>query len=92
MSKIAIKQLINPNILDNEWEGFFGDSEYIAEDGSVKLGYWTLCKVLDDEKNEEVFTVNDKIDEKNITAETYLKIINSNNNLCLVKLMYNGDE
>ena len=89
---IEIKQLINPNILDNEWEGFFGDSEYIAEDGSLKLGYWTLCKVLDAKMlNGIYYTINDKIDESQLTGNNYFKILNSNNNLCFVKLVYDGE-
>ena len=46
--KIKFRELVNPLILNEGYDkvGFQGDSEYIREDGSVKMGFWEFVDVM----------------------------------------------
>jgi hypothetical protein len=43
--KIKIRELLNPLILNDEWVGFMGDSEYVNEEGKLIFGYWCFHEV-----------------------------------------------
>ena len=46
--KIKFRELVNPLILNEGYDkvGFQGDSEYLREDGSVKMGCWEFVDVM----------------------------------------------
>ena len=70
---VQFKDLINVGILNAEWVGFQGDSEYVDENGEVQLGYWSFVEVLD-EPADYPWTINDKIPK---TVKTTLVWSNS---------------
>ena len=83
---VQFKDLINVGILNAEWVGFQGDSEYVDENGEVQLGYWSFVEVLD-ESADYPWTVNDKIPVKELNNWLF-KIKNSKNHTCVVKFNY----
>lgn len=90
--EIKLSKLINSSILNDEWVGFLGDSEYTDSNGELVFGYWHFKEIVGKElskdmnEDEWVFDVEDKIDIN--TSKSIIFIRNSNNNICLVKLMY----
>ena len=67
--KIKIRELLNPLILNEEWVGFIGDSEYVNEEGKLIFGYWCFHE-LDELANKygkniggTPFKLDDSIEE-----------------------------
>ncbi len=93
--KIEISKLINPLILNDEWEKFQGDSEYTDENGKLIYGSWILKKVIGKHMlyaNEEsgVFELEDKI-EVPLEHKSICFIRNKKGNICMVQLNYDYD-
>ena len=85
------RDLLNPNILnDYHYEGFMGDSEFVSENGELKMGSWNFETSFDAWlRDEEYPTLDTEIDEKEIlNGETYIEIFNDNNELCGVIFNY----
>lgn len=85
---VAIKRLINTSILNSEWVGFQGDSEFEDEKGNLQLGYWTF-KAINENCFGTPYTIEDEINEANIYGNPCkLQIKNENGNICNVELHY----
>lgn len=89
--KIAINQLLNSSILNSEWVGFHGDSEYADKDGEIHFGYWTFLGIVDNTKGEVPFDLDDEIPEEMIYYSDYIIIKNKKGNICVVKFHYRRD-
>ena len=89
---IKIRDLLNPKILNNEdYVGFYGDSEYTNEDGELVMGAWRFILIYDGWlRNHEYLTLDDEIDESLLTSEdSSIEVFNDNHELCLVEFHYN---
>lgn len=96
--KIQLRKLLNSGILNAGWVGFFGDSEYVKEDGEVKFGYWSFTGIVDkkDEQmiNEKygIFSLDDEVDEEDIQDNNLdFPIWNDKGQLCAVQFTYGSD-
>lgn len=93
--KVKFSQLLNSGILDEEWIGFQGDSEYISESGEIQMGYWSFKNIIDKDyvsgikKEYPTFNLNDEIDEEEIfNQELSFLIWNNKDSLCVVQFHY----
>lgn len=84
---VKIRELINPSILNSEWVGFQGDSEYVDEDGEAQLGYWTFKSIVADYKGKS-YAIDDEVDNYAIYGGSPVAVRNENNNVCMVELGY----
>lgn len=88
---ITFRKLVNFFILnDDEWVGFFGDSEYVHENGEVKMGYWSFLDIIEPEsiRVKEHFTLDDEIDDSELLNPTPWMVKNDNGQLCVVEIRY----
>lgn len=88
MMKIQISQLLNTSILNSEWVGFHGDSEYLDGDGNLHFGYWTFVGITDDPKGEVPFGLDDEIDEEALYGEFIVLVRNKKDHICMVAFGY----
>ena len=88
---IKFRDLLNPLILNDGWVGFCGNSEYICENGEVRMGYWAFLDALeiDDSHSGNYLTLDDEIDDSKLFGETRWEVENDEGLLCTVKFMYN---
>ena len=88
---VKFRDLLNPLILNDGWVGFCGDSEYISENGEVRMGYWAFLDALeiDDGHSGNYLTLDDEIDDSKLFGETRWEVENDEGLLCTVKFMYN---
>ena len=88
---VQIRELINTSILNSEWVGFNGDSEYIDEDGEIQMGCWTFKDILQDPQGTP-YQLTDEVDNYAIYGDCTISVINENGNVCLVELGYTNAE
>ena len=97
--KVQLRNLLNPVILNaGKWIGFFGDSEYVDENGDVKFGFWSFTGIVDEKDVEYVdekygiFTLDDEVDEEDFYNNNLdFPIMNDNGQLCAVQFTYGDD-
>lgn len=87
---IKISQIVNTSILNSEWVGFHGDSEYVDADGEVQMGYWTFRDISDDGVIIP-FELDDEIPEGALYEDYLIPIRNKNGNICVVEFHYRSD-
>lgn len=91
---VKFRDIVNPVILNHEkWIGFFGDSEYCDKNKELKMGYWSLQYIIDDnEVNGIPYKLDDSIDENMLydipIDECVFAIENDNGTVCAVKFYY----
>lgn len=90
--RIKISNLINSSILNSEWIGFTGDSEYVDADGELQLGYWTFIGIIEYRKGKTFFEIDDEIPEEVIHGNHAVLIRNENDNVCMVEFKYRKEE
>ena len=79
---VKYRELVNTAILnDEEWLGFFGDSEYETDDGEIRMGYWSFIGVFR--------KLDDDISDDALTGEYIYRVMNDNGNVCEIILTYN---
>ena len=90
---IKLRDLLNPLILNDGWVGFQGNSEYVLENGEVRMGYWTFLDIIDagDAHKKDNFTLDDEIDESELLDDITWKVENDIGQLCVVQFTYNGN-
>ena len=88
---IKISTLLNSSILNEEWVGFQGDSEYFDADGELQFGNWTFVGITEDTKGEIPLDLDDEIPEEALYGDYLFIIKNSNGNVCVVKFGYRSD-
>lgn len=91
---VKYRDLLNPHFLNEEKVGFFGDSEFIDNDGKLQMGYWTFRTLFDGWlKDVEYPTLDDEADTGVILkGDGYVELFNDNGDLCGVEFMYGGAE
>ena len=85
---VQIRELINTSILNSEWVGFNGDSEYIDENGELQMGCWTFKGIIQDPQGEP-YTINDEIQDDIIYGDWLIPVTNEKGNICIIELGYN---
>lgn len=85
---VKIKNVINPHILNEEWIGFHGDSEYVDENGVIQMGYWNFLGITDNTQGEVPWDLDDEIPEKVLYSDYLVPVLNKNGNICVVEFMY----
>lgn len=87
------RDLLNPTILNNEWVGFFGDSEFINKNGELIMGAWTFNTLFDGWlRDVEYPTLDTEVDEDEISkGNHYVELFNDNGDLCGVEFLYGDD-
>jgi len=88
---VKINQIINSSILNSEWIGFQGDSEYIDDDGNLQFGAWSFIGITDDTQEESPFDLDDEIDEEALYGNYLVPIRNKKDNICVVEFHYRRD-
>ena len=88
MLMIKISHLINSSILNSEWVGFSGDSEFVDSDGELQLGYWNFIGITDETKGETPFELEDEISEEAVYGDYTVLIRNKKNHICMVQFKY----
>lgn len=88
---IKLRDLLNPLILNDGWVGFQGNSEYVLENGEVRMGYWSFLDAMDiDDAHEgNYLTLDYEIDDSMLLGETRWEVENDNGVLCTVQFVYN---
>ena len=89
---IKISSLINSSILNSEWVGFSGDSEFVDSDGELQMGYWTFIGIIEHRKGKTFFEIDDEIPEEDIYGNHAVLIRNKNDNVCMVEFKYVKEE
>lgn len=86
---VKFKELVNTSILDSEkWVGFFGDSEYINDNGEVVMGYWSFDGINNNLIPELSNTYEMELSEEEITGKKGYTLLNSKGTICLITLYY----
>ena len=88
---VKFSQILNPLILDAEWVGFQGDSEFKDIKGELQLGYWSFLKIVPVGTYSEnyVYDVDDDVDEGIILSNKFQFIVrNKKGNWCAVEFKY----
>ena len=99
--KIKFRDLVNPTIVNAEWIGFNGDSEY-KKDDDVKMGSWSLIDIdydaisnkelsdvyLEDESVGVNWNLDDSIPESLLNKGLTFEVENDKGHLCLIQLNY----
>ena len=88
---VKIERVINAGILNSEWIGFSGDSEYEDENGELQLGYWNFIGITEDTNGEIPFDLTDEIPEEAIHGDCLIPIKNNKGNICVIKFTGYGD-
>lgn len=84
---VLIKDLINPSILNNEWVGFNGDSEFVDENGELQMGSWTFLEVSS--KQEVHYGLNANVgNDKIFNGSWTFWVQNDKGHSCKVQLNY----
>lgn len=84
---VQIRDLINTSILNSEWVGFNGDSEYIDEDGELQMGSWTFLEVSS--KQEAHYGLDAEVgNDKIFNSPWTFWVQNDNGTSCKVQLNY----
>lgn len=82
---------MNPSILNDEWVGFLGDSEYQSSDG-LKMSYWSFVGITDKVPSDAVIlTVDDCIDDSELFVDQFFAVENKKQHICVVKFHYGDD-
>lgn len=86
---VKFKELVNTSILDSEkWVGFFGDSEYMNDNGEVVMGYWSFDGINNNLIPELSNTYEMELSEEEITGKKGYTLLNSKGTICLITLYY----
>ena len=88
---IKFRELINYLILNEDrWIGFQGDSEYVHENGEIKMGFWSFLDIIEQEnvRVKEHFTLDDEISDLELLNPTPWAVENDNGQLCVVEIIY----
>ena len=88
---IKFRELINYLILNEDrWIGFQGDSEYVHENGEIKMGFWSFLDIIEQEnvRVKEHFTLDDEISDLELLNPTPWAIENDKGQLCVVEIIY----
>lgn len=89
---VKFSRILNPAILNAEWVGFQGDSEYVDENGVTQMGYWSFLDILQDEPTDDDWNLEDEVDDSVLYEDKWLfRIVNSKGNVCVVKFSYRRD-
>ena len=88
---VQIRELINTSILNSEWVGFNGDSEYIDENGELQMGCWTFKEILQDPQGTP-YQLTDEIDNYAIYGDCSIPVKNEKGNVCIIELGYTHKE
>lgn len=89
---VKFRELVNPLILDAEWVGFSGNSEYKREDGEYAMGYWNFLGIAEDEATDDDWSLDDEIDDSILYEDKWLfRIVNGKGNVCIVKFIYHKE-
>lgn len=84
---VLIKDLINPSILNSEWVGFTGDSEFVDENGELQMGSWTFLEVSS--KQEVHYGLNVKVGNDKIFNNPWtFWVQNDQGHSCKIQLNY----
>ena len=87
---VKFKELVNTSILDDEkWVGFFGDSEYINDNGEVVMGYWSFDGINNNIEEDLSNTYDMELSEDELTGQKGYTLLNSKSTICLITLYYN---
>ena len=87
---VKYRELVNTAILnDEEWLGFFGDSEYETDDGEIRMGYWSFIGVFRNIPQRFYKELDDDISDDALTGEYIYRVMNDNGNVCEIILTYN---
>lgn len=90
---VKINQILNTGILNAEWIGFHGDSEYEDKDGEWHLGAWSFIGVTTNPRGEIPWELDDEVEEEALyNPELTFVIRNKRGKICLVKFHYRRDE
>ena len=90
--RIKISNLINSSILNSEWVGFSGDSEYVDDNGEVQMGYWNFVGITEETKGETPFEIEDEIPEEAVYGDFTVLIRNKKDHICMVEFKYVKEE
>ena len=99
---VPIKEVLNPEILNDGMVGFQGDSEYVDENGELHFGSWSFIGFADSPTNEELAKNGEKwrnwtVKEDGVRPKLYenylyfgviLPIENDKGEVCKVKFHY----
>ena len=86
---VKISSLLNSGILNAEWVGFQGDSEFIDENGELQLGYWSFLGISDEKPSDDDWELDGEIPEEALYDEKWLfKVINKKGRVCIVRFSY----
>ena len=88
---VKIRDLINPSILNSEWVGFQGDSEYEDEDGELQMGCWTFKSIETDPKGTP-YQLDDELTNYEIYGDCNIRVQNEKENICIIELGYTHKE
>lgn len=89
---VKISDILNPSILNSEWVGFQGDSEYQDANGDWHLGYWSFVGITEDSKGEIPWNLDDEVPENAIYVNDLTFVVKNNkDHICLVKFHYRRD-
>lgn len=84
---VKIRELINTSILNSEWVGFNGDSEFIDENGELQMGSWTFLEMSS--KQEVHYGLNAEIsNDKIFNNPCIIWVQNDKGHSCKIQLNY----
>ena len=89
---VKISDVLNPEILNSEWVGFQGDSEYVDEQGNVQMGYWSFVDIIDDPQDTIPWELGDEVPEESLYKNYRFIIKNKKDHICVVKFHYRGED
>ena len=85
---IKFRELLNYLLLNDGRVGFMGDSEYIDEEGEIRMGYWAFLNIVEDIHIKDNFTLDDEIDDSELLGIPVYAVENDNGQLCIVEFIY----
>lgn len=85
---VKIRDVLNPLILNDEWVGFNGDSEYEHPQLGLMMGGWTFHEILNDAPTDNDWNLDDEIPDEALYRDYLFKIVNGNGNVCVVQFHY----
>lgn len=88
---VKISDILNSSILNSEWVGFQGDSEYQDANGDWHLGYWSFVNIIDDPLDTIPWELDDEVPEESLYKNYRFIIKNKKDHICVVKFHYTED-
>ncbi len=84
---VKFRNIVNPAILnDCNYIGFQGDSEYVNQDGYLRMGYWSFIGAIYPTEDDE-FTLDTEVDSEILNDHTFM-VMNDKNKLCFIRFNY----